>query len=142
MSVFERVRLLGFGVLAVTFIAGALAGAAIDRTLSTDRPASEAREERRDDGEEGRSYIIDRVDMSESQRATIDSILDLRVHRMRAVWREVEPRLDAITDSARVEIMDVLTPEQQAEYERMLNRRRGRGGDGGGSGSGTSGGHR
>ena len=43
---------------------------------------------------------------------------------MQAVWREVEPRLDAITDSARAEIMGVLTPEQQAEYEAMLERRR------------------
>lgn len=123
MSVFERVRLLGLGVLAVTFIAGALAGAAIDRVVS-EETGGESRVERRDDGRE-RSYIIDRVDMSDAQRSAIDSILDRRVHRMRAVWREVEPQLDAITDSARSEIMQVLTPEQRAEYESMLDRRRG-----------------
>lgn len=124
MSVFERVRLLGFGVLAVTFIAGALAGAAIDRAVTEDTGV-EARSERRDDGDgDDRRYIIDRVDMSTGQRATIDSILERRVVRMQAVWREVEPRLDAITDSARTEIMSVLTPEQQADYEAMLERRR------------------
>lgn len=124
MSVFERVRLLGFGVLAVTFIAGALAGAAIDRAVTEDTGV-EARSERRGGGDgDDRRYIIDRVDMSGDQRATIDSILERRVVRMQAVWREVEPRLDAITDSARTEIMSVLTPEQQAEYEAMLERRR------------------
>ncbi|MFO7894888.1 MAG: hypothetical protein R6U63_14230 [Longimicrobiales bacterium] len=149
MSVFERVRLLSFGLLAVTFIAGALAGAAVDRAVNSDSRV-ESRE-RQEDNDRERSYIIDRVDMSEGQRATIDSILDLRVHRMRAVWREVGPRLDAITDSTRSEIMDVLTPEQREQYESMLKRRR----DGGdnddgfrgdeaddGSSAGTDGSHR
>lgn len=140
MSVFERVRLLGFGVLAVTFIAGALAGAAIDRAaMNPDR--AEARQARSQDGDRERSYIIDRVDMSEVQRASIDSILDRRVRRMRSVWQEVSPRLNAITDSARIEIMGVLTPEQRQQYEAMLHRRGGRESDGADSTrSGTSGG--
>ncbi len=43
---------------------------------------------------------------------------------MRSVWREVEPRMDAITDSTRMDIMDVLTPAQREEYERALDERR------------------
>lgn len=153
MSVFERARLLGYGLLAATFVAGALAGAAIDRAVvGADGPTEKARDRDRNDRE--RSYIIDRVDMSESQRASIDSILERRVERMRAVWREAEPRLDAITDSARSEIMDVLTPEQQERYKSMLKQRRGGDGkddeDGGGgsdgaeasSNTGAAGGHR
>ena len=124
MSVFERVRLLGFGVLAVTFIAGALAGAAIDRAV-VDEDRDEVRKERRDDEDDRRrSYIIEKVEMSDAQRAAIDSILERRADRMRAVWHEVEPQLDAISDSARSEIMGVLTPEQRAEYEELLDRRR------------------
>ena len=129
MSVFERVRLLGFGVLAVTFVVGALAGAAVDRVVLSDAP-DDARQERREEGDRDRSYIIDRVEMSDVQRAAIDSILERRADRMRAVWREVEPQLDAITDSARSEIMGVLTPEQRAEYEAKMKRWRDRrGGD-------------
>lgn len=124
MSITERVRLVGFGLLVVTFLVGALAGVAVDRVARDDGPTAEARDERRDDDDRGRSYIIDRVEMSEVQRAAIDSILERRARRMRAVWREVEPRLDAITDSTRAEIMEVLTPEQQAEYEKLLERRR------------------
>lgn len=120
-----RTRLLGFGLLAVTFLVGALAGTAVDRVARDDAPAAESRDDdRQDDGDRDRRYIIDRVDMSDAQRTAIDSILERRVRRMRAVWREVEPRLDAITDSARADIMEVLTPEQEAEYEKLLDRRR------------------
>ncbi|MFW5951128.1 MAG: hypothetical protein ACOCVZ_03325 [Gemmatimonadota bacterium] len=117
-EVFGRMRLVGVGLLALAFLVGALTGAALDRVL-TDGPKPH-----RGSGDDNRrSYIIDRVEMAPEQRQTIDEILDDRSQRMRAVWREVEPRLDAITDSARHEIMDVLTPEQRAEYERMLDRR-------------------
>lgn len=123
MNMFGRTRLVGFALLAATFIAGALAGAAVDR-LVEDTQVEDDRAERSDDGERVRPHIIDRVDLSDTQRAAIDSILKQRAIRMRSLWREVAPRMDAITDSAKSEIMDILTPEQQAEYERMLERRR------------------
>lgn len=121
MPLFGRMRTLGVALLAVTFVAGALAGAAVDRVLSADEPD---RVERDRDDDRGRSYIIDRIEMSEDQRSTIQEILEERSERMRAVWHEVEPRMDAITDSARMEIMEVLSPEQRAEYERKLAERR------------------
>jgi Spy/CpxP family protein refolding chaperone len=122
MSLLERSRLLGFGLLVITFLAGGLSGAAVERVLSADEP--EAVEPRRDRGDDRRRYIIDRVEMAPEQRAAIQAIMEERSERMRAVWREVEPRLDAITDSTKAEIMSVLTPEQQAEYERRIAERR------------------
>lgn len=119
-----RTRLVGFGLLVATFLVGALAGAAVDRVLSAEEPDRRARAER-EEGEK-RSYVIDRVEMTPEQRASIDAILERRSERMRAVWQEAEPRLDAITDSARAEIMHVLTPDQRAEYERKLEERRAR----------------
>lgn len=124
MGVFGRMRLLGVGLLAATFIAGALAGAAVDRVLSADEPERMERGRDRDRSGHRRSYVIDRIEMSEAQRSAIDEILQERSARMRATWQEVEPRLDAITDSARVEIMQVLTPDQREEYERKLRERR------------------
>lgn len=123
-AMFGRRRLLGFGLLAATFLAGALAGAAVDRTLS----ASSDQPDRDRSRDRGRSYIIDRIEMSEEQRSEIDGILERRSERMRAIWHEVQPRMDAVTDSARSEIMEVLTPDQRAEYERRLQDRR-RGGN-------------
>lgn len=125
VGVFARTRLLGVALLAMTFVAGALSGAAIDRALGAEEAeAAPVRQGQDRDRERERSYVIDRVEMSDGQRASIDSILDRRIKRMRAVWREVEPRMDAITDSARVEIMDVLTPEQRERYQQLLDERR------------------
>lgn len=125
MNVFGRTRLVGVGLLLAAFVAGALSGAAVDRVLSAEEPERVERERGHDDDhDDRRSYVIDRVEMSEEQRSAIDAILEERTERMRAVWREAEPRLDAITDSARAEIMQVLTPEQRAKYERKLQERR------------------
>lgn len=121
----SRTRLVGFGLLVATFLVGALSGAAVDRVLGAEEPEARPRAERSDD-DRRRSYVIDRVEMAPEQRAAIDAILERRSERMRAVWHEVEPRLDAITDSARTEIFSVLTPEQQAAYERKLEDRRDR----------------
>lgn len=125
MALFGRMRLMGVALLAVAFVAGALSGAAVERVLNADEPERVERDRDRDDDDERRSsHVIDRIEMNDEQRSTIDGILDRRSERMRAVWREVEPQLDAITDSARVEIKDVLTPEQLAEYEQKLRERR------------------
>lgn len=125
VGVFARTRLLGVGLLALTFVAGALSGAAIDRALGAEEAeAAPARQGRDRDRDRERSYVIDKVDMSADQRSSIDSILDRRTDRMRAIWQTVEPRMEAVTDSARVEIMDVLTPEQRDRYQQLLDERR------------------
>jgi hypothetical protein len=112
-----RMRLLGFGLIAVIFLAGGMAGAAMDRVLTGETV-------RRDAPAEGeRGHVIDQVEMTAGQRVAIDAILDRRSERMKAAWAEISPRLEAITDSARMEIMQVLTPEQRAEYERRLESR-------------------
>ncbi len=126
-ALFGRMRLLGVALLAATFVAGALSGAAIERVLGAEEPAAVERDE---DEDRRRSYIIDQVEMTEPQRTAIDAILEQRSERMRAVWQEVEPRMDAVTDSARMDIMGVLTPEQRAEYERKLEERRRKRGSG------------
>jgi Spy/CpxP family protein refolding chaperone len=120
-SLFGRMRLLGVALLAATFVAGALSGAAIERVLGADEP-----EVVRPGNDEGarRSYVIDQIEMTDEQRSAIDGILERRSERMRMVWQEVEPRMDAVTDSARMDIMGVLSPEQRTEYERKLEERR------------------
>jgi Spy/CpxP family protein refolding chaperone len=113
-----RIRLLGFGVVAVTFVVGGLAGAAVDRVLTADVTSRDAPR-----AATQQTHVIDQVEMTAEQRARIDAILERRSERMKAAWSEMSPRLEAITDSARHEIMQVLTPAQQAEYERRLDDR-------------------
>jgi Spy/CpxP family protein refolding chaperone len=113
-----RTRLVGFGLIAVVFMVGSMTGAAMDRVITAQTTSREAK------GEEARrTHIIEQVEMTDEQRARIEAILERRSERMSATWAEIAPRLDAITDSARVEIMQVLTPEQQADYERRLEER-------------------
>jgi Spy/CpxP family protein refolding chaperone len=113
-----RTRLVGFALIAVVFLVGSMTGAAMDRVISTRTAVREAATQK-----EPRGHIIDQVEMTGEQRARIDAILERRSERMSATWAEISPRLEAITDSARVEIMGVLTPEQRAEYERRLDER-------------------
>jgi Spy/CpxP family protein refolding chaperone len=108
-----RMRFLGFALIVVTFVVGGLAGAAFDRILTGETVRREAPRS------EQRAHVIDQVEMTEAQRATIDAILERRSERMKAAWAEIE----AITDSARLEIMEVLTPEQRAEYQERLEAR-------------------
>jgi Spy/CpxP family protein refolding chaperone len=113
-----RTRAVGIGILAVAFLVGGLAGAAFDRVVTTDTL-------KRDDttAETRRGHVIDQVEMTADQRTRIDAILERRSERMKAAWAEISPRLEAITDSARHEIMQVLSPEQRADYERRLEER-------------------
>lgn len=113
-----RMRLIGFALIAVTFVVGGLAGAAVDRVVTADTSRRDAHE-----ADERRTHVIDQVEMSTDQRARIDAILERRSERIKAAWAECSPRLEAITDSARLEIMQVLAPEQQADYERRLDER-------------------
>lgn len=114
-----RMRLIGFALIAVAFVVGGLAGAAVDRVVTAETARRDA-----PGTERCRAHVIDQVEMAADQRATIDAILERRSERMKAAWAEISPRLETITDSARLEIMTVLTPEQQAEYERKLDERR------------------
>ncbi len=112
-----RMRLIGFALIAVTFVVGGLAGAAVDRVVTADPSRRDAPADAR------RTHVIDQVEMTAEQRARIDAILERRSERMKAAWAEISPRLEVITDSARLEIMQVLTPEQRADYERRLEER-------------------
>jgi Spy/CpxP family protein refolding chaperone len=118
IALLARTRLLGFGLLAAAFVAGALSGAAVDRVISVEPSRERQRQDDRGDRDR-RPLLLEQVDMSPAQREAIEQVLERRSERMRAVWREVAPRMDAIADSTRAEINEVLTPEQQAEYEEL-----------------------
>lgn len=115
-------RMIGLGLLLVVFVAGLLGGAAVDRVVVT--PGQDRRVERNDG--QHRRYVIDQVNLTPAQRDAIDAIFDRRAARMRALWQPLAPRLDAISDSTRAEIMQVLTPQQRADYERLLEQRQAR----------------
>ena len=120
-----RTRLLGMALLAATFAAGGLAGAAFERVAFA-RPAEDAaaREVRCEGEGKKKGLIVDQVNPTPEQRARIDAIMERRRVQMDAFWDGEGQRLRAIVDSTRAEVRQVLTPEQAAEYDRLVAQKR------------------
>lgn len=143
MAVNTRSRWVGLALVAVVFVTGAVAGIAADRAL---RPAvlegGEARNARPAQGVRGgggtpgmrgspgidasRMPLLQQLNLSEEQRARIDSILERRQRVVGAMWREQEAAFRAAMDTTQREILSVLTPEQREEYNARIRELRNR----------------
>lgn len=113
----RRSRLIGMALLVATFAAGMLAGTAFGRVLSAGEPPAPAGagcESKR-----GPHMILDELDLSDVQRARVDSIMKRRRALTDSLWRHDGARIRAAVDSTRAEIRALLTPEQLAEYDRL-----------------------
>lgn len=116
----SRTRLVGMGLLVVTFAAGLLAGAAYSRALpARETGAPSAARGECSDRRGPHSSIFDKLSLSPEQRQRIDGIMARRRARMDTVWQVHGAPIRAAHDSARAEIRQVLTPAQQAEYDRL-----------------------
>lgn len=116
-------RALGMLVLAVAFAAGAVAATAVGRVLHAD-PAATSAESGGTSCDEKRGHLLDRLDLSTEQREEIDGILERRRAQADRFWSDAEPTLNAIMDSTRAEIREVLTPAQRDEYDRLRRERK------------------
>jgi Spy/CpxP family protein refolding chaperone len=119
-----RGRYLGALLLMVTFVAGALVGAAANRVLEArpvtalaSAPVSAGCADRDPD-------IFATLALTPEQRERVDEVLARRREQADAFWKESGPRLSELMDSTRAEIRTVLTPEQRAEYDRLRAERR------------------
>lgn len=123
-----RVRLRGLALLMVTFVAGGLAGAAVEHVRAPESSWSGplARDGgpptppmRRDPGNFVPAIFED-LDLSERQREEIRRILRESRSVTDSLLGRFMPRLRAVTDSVRREIRSVLTPEQRERMEREV----------------------
>ncbi len=79
--------------------------------------------ERRDDPKKNRSsraQLADRLNLSPDQRRMLDSVLDARNEKMKALLAPVRPQLDSVRFAARAVIRARLSPEQQANWDQVL----------------------
>mgnify|MGYP006969356579 FL=1 len=130
-----RTRLTTAIILLVVFGSGVMLGLAADSSLRAEAPpevaevptpdSSEAAEESRPTQ---RRYIYQQVDPNETQLARIDSIITAMRADRQALDEELEEfrvRWDAerreLTLAPRQAIKGVLSPEQAAEYQRLLD---------------------
>lgn len=67
-----------------------------------------------------RTRLAEDLALTEGQRSTVDSILDRRTARTRALIDPIRPQLDSAVETAREEIRSVLTTEQRVKFEAMV----------------------
>ncbi len=117
-----RARLLAVIVLALVFGGGFTLGMAADRWIMTSESSGGSRESR--EGEERgreRRFVIDQIDLSSEQRASIDSIVEHHRELMEELNRGSRAEYRRIVGSTRDEIKRVLTPEQATQYDSLLS---------------------
>lgn len=119
----RMVRIVAVLALVIVFAAGVAAGVAGSRVMAARAAADAAAPPARQAlGPDAR--ILDGMELTAQQWTAIETILMRhRADALRA-WQDVAPRFREIVASARLEIRDVLTPEQQQEFDRRLDRRR------------------
>ncbi len=123
-----RSRAWALALLVAVFLLGGLAGAVGDRMLSSDSAApTEGR--RGSDRERKRDYLdwlSEELGLSEEQQAQVRAIAERHRDQVSALWREMRPRFEELQAQARSEIRAVLTEEQQAAYDDLLQEQRNR----------------
>ena len=104
----RRSKALALVFLGSTLIVGAAAGFTVDRVLARNVC------ERTDDRSSFREHLARKLELTPSQRASVDTILDKRRRDLDAVYDPLQPQLD----SARAA---VLAPVEEEELRRVFN---------------------
>ena len=134
----SRSKLSAVGLLVAVFASGIAVGGAASAAWG-DRPNTEEnRRERRRDRDYA-SHLQEELELSATQRDSVQQILETYQHAMSELWSEVRPRMQEIRVEVRGLISGMLDEEQQARFAEHKTRsdsaraarssgRRGRGG--------------
>ena len=131
-------KVLAIVAFATVAIAGVLSGAALDRYVLYlwGRPGpdrGEFRPDRRGGGGRGpfgelgrglpppevNSRLMRDLDLSPTQRAEIDSLLDRQAAKLREVRERVRPEIDSLVAGTEREMSARFTPEQRNRYDSL-----------------------
>jgi Spy/CpxP family protein refolding chaperone len=109
------------------------AGFAADRQPAVPETAGETGRSQRDSPNRSGTTIerfADELGLTESQRTAIAPVIKDTQRRMSELFEPVRPAYRELIDSARAQIEALLTPDQVAEYRRLLEREYGPADDG------------
>lgn len=121
-----RVRAQGIALLFITFLVGLLAGFAAERVRAA-HGAPEAGPVPRAAFRPGHLPPMFRhLDLSPEQREEILAIIDARRPQTQEILDEMLPRLRAVTEATHDEIRAVLSTEQAAAWDSLLQHMHGR----------------
>jgi hypothetical protein len=129
----RRTRLLASGLLVLTFVVGGLAGAATERLLrgrELEQPTvsvtdTAGRRPERARGHGPRSIllepgVLDQLEVNGKQRTKIMTLLAERDTALQKIWREMQPRMDAIRSEFEPRLVSTVE-ESRAEVRAQLN---------------------
>lgn len=114
-------------LLVGVLILGGVLGAAVDRLL-IDRPATGAvheqwRGERERDRREGYlQWLSGELQLTDEQRVQVEAIVERHRQEIAAIWQETRPRFEELQAQARAEIRSLLTEDQLAAYDQLVER--------------------
>ena len=66
------------------------------------------------------AYLSRELDLSDAQRDSVRAIFARHRPETDSLWARVRPRFDSIKARMRTEINAVLTPEQRARHEQLI----------------------
>jgi Spy/CpxP family protein refolding chaperone len=115
----QRSKWFALVFLIGAFVAGVAIGVAADRTIMHNRP-----------GRHASRSPIDRMahdlNLTVSQRAQFDTILEARRKQMRQLFAPIRPQMDSLMkigermgDSTHEQLRAILTPDQQVKFDKM-----------------------
>jgi hypothetical protein len=105
--------------VALAFLGGALLVGGL-LGFTADRLVLRADATKQWDQRQLRTRLAEDLALDATQRAQVDSILDRRTARTRALIDPIRPQLDSAMEQARQEIRAVLTDEQRPKFELMV----------------------
>lgn len=108
-------------LLALTFVVGGLSGMVMEEALGIDWF-----EFLDDDADEAEDRLLVGLDLSPAQRAQAEGILEQQEDRLEAYWESRLPEIQGILRQSYGEIRAILTPEQQALFDRRVRELEGR----------------
>jgi hypothetical protein len=109
------------GVFAVGLAAGALLEDVVD-DVAWPFTHADGDQVRPDDpwDDDAEEAFLERLGLRPEQLQAVDRILDAREDHLERYWEDKLPELRGMIDSSRAEIRVLLTPEQQAAYDRWI----------------------
>ena len=116
-----RARGIAALLLLTVFSVGALSGMALEEALGIDW--FEFLDEDTDEAEDS---LLVGLELSREQRARAEEILERQEDRLEAYWESRIPEIEGILHRSYAEIRAILTPAQQAAFDRRVRELGGR----------------
>lgn len=121
----QKSKSLALIFLLGAFLTGGALGFAVDRMMGHDHRGPRG-------GRESMSARVAReLNLSASQRTSMDSLMERRRLQIREVYRPIRPQLDSldkigrsVSESTHAQVRRILTAEQQVKWDAMRDRAR------------------